>query len=45
MYKSEQPFFSKFRLALPVEDELSVKLKRERLWLTVQKGSEGNNVY
>lgn len=45
MYKNEQPFVSKCRLALPVEDELQVELKRERLWLAEQKRSEGKNVF
>jgi|GEM_PF-5698645 len=45
MHENEQPLVSKHRPALPVEVELSVKLKRERLWLTEQKRSEGNNVF
>lgn len=45
MHENEQPFVSKYRLALPVEDELPVELKRELLWLTEQKRSVGKNVF
>jgi hypothetical protein len=45
MHENEQPFVSKYRLALPVKCELRVELKRERLWLAEQKRSEGKNVF
>ena len=41
MHENEQPLVSKYRLALPVEDEISVELKRAR-WQNKKEVKEKN---